>query len=86
LGSIRASALKSPLLIEAPGVVVVHPQADLLHVVGALGAAGRLPRRLHGGQEQRDQHCNDGNHDQELDQREANATKPHGIGTRDASH
>ena len=33
-------------------VVVVHPQADLLEVVEALGAAGGLPRRLHGRQQQ----------------------------------
>jgi hypothetical protein len=26
---------------------------------------------LHGGEKQRDEHCNDGNHNQELDQREA---------------
>ena len=52
-------------------VVVVHRQADLLEVVDALHAPGRLPRRLHGGQEQRDQDRDDRDHDQQFDQRES---------------
>ena len=37
--------------------VVVHRQADLLEVVDALGAAGGLAGRLHGREQQRDQHA-----------------------------
>ena len=58
---------------EGPGdaLVVVQPQADLLEVVGALDAARGLAGRLHGGQQQGDQHRDDGDDDQQLDQREA---------------
>ena len=52
-------------------VVVVEGEAQLLHVVGALGAAGRLAGRLDGGQEQGDQDGDDRDDDQQLDQREA---------------
>ena len=45
-------------------VVVVHRQPDLLEVVDALCAARRLPRRLHGGEQQRDQDRDDGDDDQ----------------------
>ena len=51
-------------------VIVVHRQADLLQVIQALRAPGRLARRLHGRQEQGDQHADDGDHDQQFDQRE----------------
>ena len=47
-------------------VIVVHRQADLLEVVDALGPAGRLAGRLHGRQEQGDQHGDDGDHHQQL--------------------
>ena len=50
--------------------VVVQGQADLLEVVDALDAPGRLARRLHGGQEQGDQHRDDRDDDQQLDQGE----------------
>jgi hypothetical protein len=46
----------------------VDGQADLLEVVGALHAVGRLAHLLHGGQEQADQDGDDGNHHQQLDQ------------------
>jgi hypothetical protein len=49
-------------------VVIREPEADLLEIIGALAAASRLPGRLHGGQQQPDQHSNDGNNHQELDQ------------------
>ena len=51
-------------------LVVVQSQADLLQVVGALGAAGGLAGRLHGGKQQRDQDGDDGDHHQQLDQGE----------------
>jgi hypothetical protein len=52
----------------------VHCQAELLEVVDALGAAGRLASRLHCGQKQRDQHRNDGDDHQQLNQRESGAS------------
>jgi hypothetical protein len=48
--------------------VVVHRQSDLLEMVAALGAAGRLPRLLHRRQQQRDEDADDGDHDQQFDQ------------------
>ena len=51
-------------------VIVVHRQADLLQVVGALHPAGRLARRLHGRQQQGDQHADDRDHDEQFDQGE----------------
>src|SRR5262249_4672847 len=54
-------------------VVVVEGQPDLLEIVLALHACGRLAHFLHGGQEQSDQHADDGNNHQQLDQREAAA-------------
>jgi hypothetical protein len=56
-------------------VVVVHGQADLLEVVGALGAEGRLARLLDGRHRQADQHRDDGDHHQHLDQGEAAADR-----------
>ncbi len=49
----------------------MNGQAELLEVVGALGAAGGLPRRLDGRQQQCDQDGDDGDDDQQFDQREA---------------
>ena len=46
----------------------MHGQTDLLEIVDALGAAGGFASRLHGGQEQRDQDGDDGDHHQKLDQ------------------
>ncbi len=52
--------------------LVVHDrQADLLHVIHALGTVRRFPCRLHGGQQQRDENADDRDHDQQLNQREA---------------
>jgi hypothetical protein len=51
--------------------VIGHRQGDLLEVVGALGAAGGLARRLDGRQQEGDQDGDDGDHDQQLDQGEA---------------
>ena len=45
-------------------VVVVDAQADLLEIVDALGAACGLAGRLHGGQQQGDQHRDDRDDDQ----------------------
>jgi hypothetical protein len=56
-------------------VVVVHRQADLLQVVGALHPVGRLPDLLHGRQEQPDQDRDDGDDHQELNERKASATE-----------
>jgi hypothetical protein len=46
-------------------------EADLLEVVGALDACGRFADFLHGRQQQSNQDGNDGDHHQQLDQREA---------------
>jgi hypothetical protein len=51
----------------------VQGQADLLEVVLALGSRRRLADLLHGGQEQADEHRDDGDDHQQLDQREAGA-------------
>ncbi len=52
-------------------VVVVHRQGDLLDIVDALGAAGRLAGRLHGRQQQGDQQGDDRDHHQQFDQGKA---------------
>jgi hypothetical protein len=51
--------------------MVVDRQPDLLQVVGTLHPGSGLPNLLHGWQEQADQDGNDGDHHQQLDQREA---------------
>jgi hypothetical protein len=45
-------------------------QPDLLEIIGADHAVGGVADLPHGGQQQRDQHADDGNHDQQFDQRE----------------
>jgi hypothetical protein len=52
---------------------MVERQGELLEVVLALGAGGGLAHLLHGGQEQADEEGDDGDHHQQLDQREAPA-------------
>ena len=49
---------------------------ELLHVVLALGPSRRLTRGLHGGQQQRDQDANNGDHDQQFHQRKAGRPPP----------
>src|SRR4029453_4930135 len=58
-------------------VVIVEGQPDLLQIVLALGAAGRLPRLLHGRQQERDEHADDGDHDQKLNQCEPSIFRFH---------
>jgi hypothetical protein len=50
-------------------VEIVDGQADLLTVVGALDAAGRLPDLLDRRQQQGDQDADDGNDNQQFDKR-----------------
>src|SRR5262249_17407591 len=52
-------------------MVAVHGQPELLQVVGALNAGCRRAHLLDGGYEQADEHGDDGDHHQQLDQREA---------------
>ena len=52
----------------------MHGQADLLEVVGAADACGRLADLLDGGQQQADEDGDDGDHHQQLDQREAGSS------------
>jgi hypothetical protein len=47
----------------------MHRQADLLHVVSALGPPCGFASLLHGGKQQGDQDRDDRNDDQKLDQR-----------------
>src|SRR5262249_58697196 len=54
-------------------VVVVEGQADLLEVVLTAQAVGRCADLLYRGQEQADEDGDDGDHHQQLDQREAPA-------------
>ena len=52
---------------------VVNRQPDLLEVVIALRAAGRLAGRLHRGQEQGHEHANNGDHHEQFHQRKRRA-------------
>jgi hypothetical protein len=49
-------------------VEVVESQTELLQIIFAARTAGRFPRLLHGGQQQRDQDGDNGDHNQQLDQ------------------
>ena len=60
--------------------VVVQRQADLLEVVRALDARRRLADLLHGRQQEADQDGDDGNHHQQLDERERTRTGRMGHG------
>ena len=57
-------------------LVIGQPQAELLEVVGALGTPRGLARRLHGREQQGDQHGDDRDHHQKLDQGEASSSHP----------
>src|SRR5262249_15443777 len=50
--------------------IIMYRKPQLLQVIDALGPPRRLARRLDGGQEQRDQDRDNGDHHQQLDQRE----------------
>ena len=54
-------------------VVVLQGEAELLEVVGALGAASGLAGGLHSGKEDCDQERNYRNGDEDLDERETNS-------------
>src|SRR5262249_29264007 len=58
-------------------LIVVDGQAELFEVVDALGAPGRLARRLDGREQQGDQYRNNCDDDQELDQGETTSSLPH---------
>jgi hypothetical protein len=51
--------------------MVVHADAELTHVVLALGAARGLAGGLHRREEQRHEHADDRNRNQQLDERES---------------
>src|SRR5262249_23670515 len=57
-------------------VVVVHRQGHLAQVVGAGGAGGGRAHLLHSGQEQADEHGDDGDDHQQLNQREGGPQRP----------
>jgi hypothetical protein len=52
-------------------VMVLHRQAVLLQIVRARRPPGRLTRRLYRGKQERDQHADNGNHDQKFHEGEA---------------
>jgi hypothetical protein len=52
----------------------VKGEADLLHVVGALDSASGLAGGLNCRQQERDQHRDDGDHDEKFDQGETSPT------------
>jgi len=52
-------------------LVIVQRQSELLEVVPAAHAIGCFSRLLNSRQKQRDEHANDGDHDQQLNEREA---------------
>jgi len=49
--------------------VELESEADLPEIVGTGGPVGRIPRRLHGRQEEPDERADDRDHDEELDER-----------------
>jgi hypothetical protein len=49
-------------------MVIVNRQSDLLEIVFALRSAGRFAGLLDSGQQQGNQHGNNGNDDQQLDE------------------
>ncbi len=53
------------------GFVIQHADGDLPEIVFALGESGRFARGLNRGEQQGDQHADDGDHHQQLNQREA---------------
>jgi hypothetical protein len=63
----------------------VKADPKLLQVVGALGSARGLSSCLDGGQQERDEHTDDGDDDEELDQSKAPArTQTHGKSSRES--
>jgi hypothetical protein len=55
-------------------LIVLGRQTDLLEVVAATHAVGRFADLLDGGEQEADQHGNDGDDHQQLDQRKSRAT------------
>jgi hypothetical protein len=49
----------------------VQRDPELMQIVLARGAAGRFAGGLHGRQQERHEHANDGDHDQQLYERKA---------------
>ncbi len=74
VGLIHRQRLRRQVRVRA--LEVQRRQADLLEVVDALGAPGRLAGRLHRRQQERDQHGDDRDHHQQLDQRETTRASP----------
>jgi hypothetical protein len=56
-------------------MIVVRRDAQLLDVVGALRPASGFARRLHRWQQQCDQDTDDGDHDQQLNEREGHSPR-----------
>ena len=73
VGPCRNDVLAGARQTTVAGLEVERRQADLAHVVGALGALGGCACALHGGQQQARQHGDNGDYHQEFDQREPHA-------------
>jgi hypothetical protein len=58
-------------------VVIDQREANLLQIIGALSASRRIANPLHGRQQHREKHRNDGNNHEQLYKREA-ATRRNG--------
>jgi hypothetical protein len=52
-------------------MIIVKRQPKLLHVVLALSSPGGFPSGLNGRKQQRDQNCDDCNHNQQFNQRKS---------------
>jgi hypothetical protein len=49
----------------------LQTEPDLLKMIAALHAASRFAGRLHGGQQERDEHSDDGNDNEQFHQRKS---------------
>src|SRR5262249_4642762 len=86
--TLRAPVARRGRQVLVGVVEVVKRQADLLQVVGARRPRGGFADLLDGGQQQADEHGDDGDDDQQLDQREALARRSdsHDTGLRIRVH
>ena len=71
-GSMKLAAIDVGRRQNLVLLMVIHQgEANLFQVVAALGLASGFACQLDGGQNQSNQHCNDGDDDQQLDKCEA---------------
>ena len=63
-------------------MVVVQRKANLFEMIAALGAASSFAGLLHGREQQRDEHGDNGNHHKEFDEGETDATGGGGLAAK----